>query len=62
MLIQDAQTMLSIQRTHIDELRAQAAADRLSRSVPRRAGRRWPRLWPRRRPVGGPGRSAAALS
>ncbi|GAA2185049.1 hypothetical protein [Micromonospora lupini] len=37
----DADFLLSLHRTHAAELRAEAAADRLARSVPRRAGRTW---------------------
>ncbi|MFC3500575.1 hypothetical protein ACFOOK_06275 [Micromonospora krabiensis] len=37
----DAEFLLSLHRTHAAELRAEAAADRLARAVPRPAGRGW---------------------
>ncbi|MDO3701700.1 hypothetical protein Q3W71_08400 [Micromonospora sp. C28SCA-DRY-2] len=37
----DAEFILSLHRTHAAELRAEAAADRLARSVARRSGRGW---------------------
>ncbi|MFC4021176.1 hypothetical protein ACFOW4_24985 [Micromonospora sp. GCM10011542] len=37
----DADFLLSLHRTHAAELRAEAAADRLARSVPRRGTRDW---------------------
>ncbi|WP_406071869.1 hypothetical protein [Micromonospora sp. NBC_01638] len=37
----DADFLLSLHRTHAAELRAEAAAQRLARSLPRRAGRSW---------------------
>jgi hypothetical protein len=37
----DAEFLLSLHRTHAAELRAEAAADRLARSVPRRTSRTW---------------------
>nr|WP_201749169.1 hypothetical protein [Micromonospora acroterricola] len=37
----DAEFLLSLHRTHAAELRAEAAADRLARSVPRATGRSW---------------------
>lgn len=40
----DAELMLTIHRTHASELQADAARDRLARSVPRR-----PRSWLSRR-------------
>ncbi|MCX5066502.1 hypothetical protein OOJ91_11500 [Micromonospora lupini] len=47
----DVDFLLSLHRTHTAELRAEAAADRLARSVPRRAGRTWlGRRQPARRP------------
>lgn len=37
----DVDFLLTLHRTHAAELRAEAAAERLARSVPRRAGRTW---------------------
>ncbi|WCN80106.1 hypothetical protein [Micromonospora sp. LH3U1] len=37
----DADFLLSLHRTHAAELRAEAAAERLARSLPRPAGRGW---------------------
>ncbi|MEV4541165.1 hypothetical protein GA0070609_0931 [Micromonospora echinaurantiaca] len=37
----DAEFILSLHRTHAAELRAEAAADRLARSLARRGGRGW---------------------
>ncbi|MET7961758.1 hypothetical protein [Micromonospora zamorensis] len=37
----DADFLLSLHRTHSAELRAEAAAERLARSLPRPAGRDW---------------------
>jgi hypothetical protein len=37
----DVDFLLSLHRTHAAELRAEAAAERLARAVPRRAGRTW---------------------
>ncbi|MEU7843515.1 hypothetical protein AB0B39_21465 [Micromonospora sp. NPDC049114] len=37
----DVDFLLSVHRTHAAELRAEAAAERLARSVPRRSGRAW---------------------
>ncbi|MEU5905510.1 hypothetical protein [Micromonospora sp. NPDC047527] len=37
----DADFLLSLHRIHAAELRAEAAADRLARSVPARPGRTW---------------------
>ncbi|WP_199562397.1 hypothetical protein [Micromonospora deserti] len=37
----DADFILSLHRTHAAELRAEAAADRLARSLPRRSARGW---------------------
>jgi hypothetical protein len=37
----DVDFLLSLHRTHAAELRAEAAAERLARSMPRRAGRTW---------------------
>ncbi|MET8307541.1 MULTISPECIES: hypothetical protein [unclassified Micromonospora] len=37
----DAEFLLSLHRTHAAELRAEAAAERLARSVSRPAGRSW---------------------
>jgi hypothetical protein len=37
----DADFLLSLHRTHTAELRAEAAAERLARSLPRPAGRDW---------------------
>ncbi|MER7890845.1 hypothetical protein AB0C04_07620 [Micromonospora sp. NPDC048909] len=45
----DADFLLSLHRTHAAELRADAAADRLARSVPRSGMRGW---LGRRRQVG----------
>ncbi|MEV4121231.1 hypothetical protein [Micromonospora sp. NPDC049645] len=37
----DAEFLLSLHRSHAAELRADAAADRLARSLPRPTGRGW---------------------
>ncbi|WP_410811100.1 hypothetical protein [Micromonospora sp. 067-2] len=37
----DAEFLLSLHRTHAAELRAEAATDRLARSLTRRVGRGW---------------------
>ncbi|MET8122271.1 hypothetical protein [Micromonospora sp. NPDC005189] len=37
----DVDFLLSLHRTHTAELRAEAAAERLARSLPRPAGRTW---------------------
>lgn len=37
----DVDFLLSVHRTHAAELRAEAAAERLARSVPGRSGRTW---------------------
>ncbi|MEV4713336.1 hypothetical protein [Micromonospora sp. NPDC049374] len=37
----DANLMLTLYRTHAAELRAEAARDRLARSLPRRSARGW---------------------
>ncbi|MEV6814613.1 hypothetical protein [Micromonospora sp. NPDC051296] len=37
----DAGFLLSVHRTHAAELRAEAARDRLARSLPRRSARGW---------------------
>ncbi|MFG3420485.1 hypothetical protein ACIBTZ_06010 [Micromonospora sp. NPDC049460] len=41
----DADFILSIHRTHAAELRADAAADRLARALPRRSTRGWLSRW-----------------
>ncbi|SCL68770.1 hypothetical protein GA0070606_4875 [Micromonospora citrea] len=41
MFATDADLILSIHRTHAAELRAEAEADRLARSLPRRSTRGW---------------------
>ncbi|MDG4805440.1 hypothetical protein O7634_01530 [Micromonospora sp. WMMD1120] len=45
----DAEFLLTLHRTHAAELRAEVAADRLARSLPRSGGRGW---LGRRRPTG----------
>ncbi|MEU9510182.1 hypothetical protein AB0D32_28325 [Micromonospora sp. NPDC048170] len=37
----DADLILSIHRTHVAELRAEAEVDRLARALPRRTTRHW---------------------
>nr|MDT0658918.1 hypothetical protein [Micromonospora sp. DSM 115978] len=49
MFIEDAQTMLTLHAARAEQFRAEAAADRLARSVPRPARPRRPRWWTRRR-------------
>ncbi|MER7456436.1 hypothetical protein [Micromonospora sp. NPDC126480] len=41
MFVNDAEFLLSVHRTHLAELRADAAADRLARSLPHRSARGW---------------------
>ncbi|MFI7574071.1 hypothetical protein [Micromonospora sp. NPDC049497] len=41
MFTTDPEYLLSVHRTHASELRAEAAADRLARTLPRRSARGW---------------------
>ncbi|GGM61931.1 hypothetical protein GCM10011608_53830 [Micromonospora sonchi] len=49
MFVTDSEFFLSLHRTHANELRAEAARERLARTLPRRSARDW--LTRRRRPT-----------